>query len=70
MFMLSARLPVLLLLGKRRGDPTKFRSQDMIGKSRSAGHMSFRVFLVPGPFPLPLNSHEVMKDLHCTLQLP
>lgn len=66
MCMLSARFPVLLLLGKRRGDPTKFRSQDMVGKSRSTGHMSFRVYLVPGP----LNSHEVMKDLYCTLQLP
>lgn len=65
MCMLSARFPVLLLLGEGRGDPRKFRSQDMVGKSRSTGHMSFRVYLVPGPFPLPLNSHEVMTDFYC-----
>lgn len=69
MCMMSARFPVPLLLGERRGDPRKFRSQDMVGKTRSTGHISFRVYLVSGPFLLLFNSHEVMKYFYCMLQL-
>lgn len=57
------------LLGEGRGDSRKFRSQDMVGKTRSTGHISFRVYLVSGPFPLLLKSHEVVKYFYRMLQL-
>ena len=69
MCMLSARFPLPLLLGEAREDPRKFRSQDMVGKTRSTVHISFRVYLVSGPFPLLLNSHKVMKCFYCMLQM-
>ena len=69
MCMMSARFPVPSPLGEGREDSRKFRSQDMVGKTRSISHISFRVYLVSGPFPLLLKSHEVMKYFYCMLQL-